>query len=116
MRIETDPMKVIRGDAEQRINEYYNGLAQRNLQRDHEHARKRALAAEPSAQEFVEIAKIEGVTPKALAKKILSSPDEAIVRGNERRKLIVAVRKASSPAEIEVLLRDGNIPQPTTPQ
>jgi hypothetical protein len=107
MKISINPLDQFIKRAERRINFQKVVSAQ-----DLAHDRKRQLAeavlagAEPTA-EFQHAAEIEGVTVETLASVIVSKPDVMMAVENARRQLIIQVRSAKSPAEIEQIL-DAN--------
>jgi hypothetical protein len=75
------------------------------------HAAKKALAqASVESAEFVAAAEIEGVSPQELRDVILSKPDDIVAKDNKRRRLIVAIRKAKTTAEIDAILTDAGLP------
>lgn len=108
MKISINPMAQLVKRAERRINFHKTVTAQ-----DLAHDRKRQLAqavadgATPTA-EFANAAALEGVSPAALAATILAKPDVMMARENERRALILKVRGAASPAELDAVM--ANIP------
>ncbi len=75
------------------------------------HAAKKTLAQyERVSAEFTEAAEIEGVSAVELRRLILSKPDDILVKDNKRRRLIVAIRNATSVAEIDQILTSAGLP------
>ncbi|MCK1543437.1 hypothetical protein IVB12_16085 [Bradyrhizobium sp. 179] len=109
MRISINPLEQLVKRAERRINFQKVVSAQ-----DLAHDRKRQLAqavlagAAPSP-EFQQAAVIEGVSVETLAKTIVSKPDVMMEAENARRELIVRVRSAKTPEEIEQVLDEEGI-------
>lgn len=109
MIINLDPMAAVRSDAEDKIAQRFMPAPT-----DMAHARKRAMAESVSSggavpDEFAAAAALEGSEPAALAALILSKPDAIVTRDNDRRRLVLAVRAAKSPAEVDALLTAHNI-------
>lgn len=118
MKITLDPMPMLRAKAEEAVNAHFNRIAAERLQRDHEHARKRAiaemvLAGGEAPATFVEEAALMGLPADELARTILAKPDEVMERGLKRRRIILAIRAARTPAALERIFDDHAIPRPT---
>ena len=109
MRLTVNPMIEVRRRAERRIDFWYTVTAQ-----DLAHDRKRQLAeavaagGAPSAA-FVEAAELEGLHADDFAALILEKPDVLMVRENARRALIVAVRQATTPAQVQAILDTAHV-------
>lgn len=111
MIIETDPMSALKQDAEQKINVHFNAIGAATAQQDAEHLEKRRQAqgvvqGSPPSADFAAAAAAEGASALDLAKTVLAKPNEVLVRGLERRKKILAVRVAKTPAELSAILAD----------
>jgi hypothetical protein len=111
MKISIDPMPQLRAQAESDINGWFNQAAMENAQKDAEHQIKQQMArriitnVDPVPAAFAAAAAIEGLTPAALAALIVEKDaDEVMARANERRRLIVAVRRATTPAALEAIV------------
>lgn len=114
MRFETDPMTVLRLDAVNQINDYFNSLAAGNMQQDHEHTLKRTAAQQvdsglPASPEFTAAAAIEGLTPQTLATVILAKPDDVMVRANNRRTVILQAKRAATPDELQTIITAAGV-------
>lgn len=97
--------------AENAVNEYFNNEAFRSIQKDQEHKAKREIAIavlnDPSfvpPQPFLEEAAASGLTDFDLAKQISEKPDNVMARGALRRADIIAIRRATTPTEIDAVL------------
>jgi hypothetical protein len=109
MKIQINPMPQLILRAERRINFYKVAQLQ-----DFAHDRKRqlaqaVLAGEAPTDEFVRAAEIEGIDVETLAGVIVSKPDVMMEAENARRELIVRVRAATTPAELEQILTEANV-------
>jgi hypothetical protein len=109
MKIQINPMPQLILRAERRINFYKVARLQ-----DFAHDRKRqlaqaVLAGEAPTDEFVRAAEIEGIDVETLAGVIVSKPDVMMEAENARRELIVRVRAATTPAELEQILAEANV-------
>lgn len=109
MKISINPLEQLVKRAERRINFQKVVSAQ-----DLAHDRKRQLAQEvlagaTASPEFQQAAAIEGVSVETLANTIASKPDVMMEAENRRRALIVRVRSAKSPEEIEQILNEEGI-------
>jgi hypothetical protein len=110
MKITFDPMAALRQAAEDKIEGIFNVEATLNIHRDQEHAAKRQAAkaqlyGEKSDHLEAE-AKLTGTTVDDLARVILSKPDNVLARGLRRRRALVGVRSAKTPAEIDTVLKE----------
>jgi hypothetical protein len=106
-----DGMKAHRESAEAIVN---GALYPTTL--DLVHAAKRASAqAAVESAEFAAAAEIEGLSPQALRDVILSKPDDIIAKDNKRRRLIVAIRKAKTTAEVDEILSSAGFPTKRPP-
>lgn len=99
-----------RRKAEEQINQYFAIEYAQNAHVYAAHERKRRIAESVLAgngcpQEFVEEARLSGVSPQDLARTIVSKPDEFLERELKRRKLILAARKCRDQADIDELLQ-----------
>src|SRR4051812_24491916 len=106
MKLKLNPMDQVVKRAERRINLHRVASTQ-----DLAHDRKRQIAQAVLAgieppPEFQQAAEIEGVSVEALANIIVSKPDVLMMAENGRRTMIVAVRKAKSPQEVDAILAD----------
>lgn len=108
-----DAMPGLRERAEARINAHFDALAAGALHRDQEHARKRGVAERwpdvPVPEWFEEAAAVEGMTVAELVQMILQKPDDLAVRGNDRRRAVVAVRAAATPAAVAEAVKAAGI-------
>lgn len=119
-RISLDPMPALRAAAEAKVNLYFNMIAAGSAQQDQEHAAKRAVAESVELPEdgsdpkvpawFAEAAAIENRTVREFVLILRSKPNEAAARGNERRRVINAVRTAKTPAELDELTKPYFVP------
>lgn len=118
MKISLDPMPALRASAEERVNAHFNRMAAESTQQDQEHQIKRYVAkavmergpdAAPAA--FEAEATLMGMNVTALASIILGKPDTVLERGLQRRQVVLAVRRAVSPAEIEEILTRLGLPK-----
>lgn len=103
MRISLDPMTILRTNAETRIEGHFAGLA--NGHKDVAHRMKREAAERiieggkvPSW--FADEAALSGYSVETLAHVIIAKPDELVERELLRRRALLAVRAAVTPAEI----------------
>lgn len=109
MKISINPLEQFVKRAERRINAQKVVSAQ-----DLAHDRKRQLAqavlagAAPT-YEFTRAAQLEGQTPMELALTIVGKRDVMMDRENERRALILRVRAAKTPEEIQRILDEEGI-------
>lgn len=121
MRLSLDPMPALRERAEGAVNLHYDLIASRQAQRDAEHAAKReaarhVLRGEDAPAWFATAAEIEGMTAFDLAQAIDAKPDDVAERGLARRRVIMAVRQASTAAAIDSMLADAGIENQSTHQ
>jgi hypothetical protein len=110
MKITVDPMVALRKTAEDKIEGIINAEASLNLYRDQEHAAKRlaakAVISGDASHHLQAEAEMTGTTVEELARVILSKPDNVLERGLRRRKALMAVRHAKTPAEIDAVLKE----------
>lgn len=105
MRLELDPMPPLRAAAEERVNAHFNRLVVDNIHRDFIHQNKRAIVRDPSRwTELATEAELSGLTVDRLVEIIASKPDEVAERELQRRGLILSIRRATTPDEIDRLL------------
>jgi hypothetical protein len=72
---------------------------------------QQVAAGQPVPAEFAEAAAIEGVNAQELAATILAKPDDVMQRANTRRKAVLAVRAAKTPAELDSVLEQNGVPK-----
>ena len=112
MKLNINPMEQLIKRAERRIN-LHCAVSNQDLAHD----RKRTLAYEHMKSSkkdvhegFAQAAKLEGCSVKELAEKIISKPDVLMEKENARRKLILKVRAAQTPQELETIMTENKIP------
>lgn len=114
MKLSVD-FNVLREHAVAAVNAHFNKLASYNLQQDHEHAAKRAAALSikmgAASDWFSQAATIEGQDVVAFADAILQKPDEAALRGLERRKIIISIKTAKSMDEVNGIFQANGLPK-----
>ena len=107
-RILPNDMEAKRALAVAAVNGHFNALALADVHRDAVHAKKRAaamslLSGGEAYAEFHAEAEMLGVTSLALAEEIAVKPDAPAVRELERRRILIAIASASSPAEFPAI-------------
>lgn len=112
MKLSINPLPALVARAEFYVNTSWAPRPQ-----DLAHDRKRRLAEQATAggkvsPEFAAAAELEGMTTFELAALILSKPDALMERENRRRAIIVALRAATSRAEIDQILQANNVQMP----
>jgi hypothetical protein len=109
MKISINPLAQLVLRAERRIN-FQKVVSAQDLAHDRKRQLAEAvLAGATASPEFQQAAAIEGVSVETLAQTIVSKPDVMMAAENRRRALIVQVRAAKTPVEIEQLLEDNKI-------
>lgn len=107
MKISINPLPDAKANAVLRINAHFANLI--DPHRDKAHSRKKELATaviagDGTTDEFCDEAKLRGLTVIEFAKLILSKSDGFDGRELQRQQMLIAVEKAKSPAEINVIL------------
>lgn len=104
MKIKLNPMEQLVKRAERRIN-FHKAVSAQDLAHDRKRQLAKAVMAGSSPTlEFEQAARIEGKTPQELAALIMSKPDVMMQRENSRRELVMKVRAAKTPEELQNIL------------
>jgi len=104
MRVSIDPVPALRAAAEERANFHHAANGQTIAHDCKRRAAEQFMAGGDASKEFQDAAAIEGLTVVQFASLILSKPDEIMQNENKRRKMIVAIRKATTPQELQEAL------------
>jgi hypothetical protein len=115
MKISVDPMPKLRAEAERRINTFYSSIDPLAL--EHHVKRTTALAVlrgEPVPEWFSRAAAIERMSVNSLAQLIVEKEDAIATRANARRAAINFVRRATTPDQLNEIVRSivGDDPPP----
>jgi hypothetical protein len=109
MKIMVDPMAALRRAAEDKVENFFNVEATLNVHRDQEYAAKReaakAVLAGGVSEHLQAEADLRGTSAETLAKVIVSKPNNVLERGLRRRKALMAVQNAKTPAEVDAVLK-----------
>jgi hypothetical protein len=110
MKIDTDPMPLLRIAARDRVDLWFNDVAGRALHRDAAHVAKRAAAQRIVAGETLtaldEEAALRGLSSADLARLILSKPDEIMDREVGRQRVFAAIAQAATPAALDDIVKN----------
>jgi hypothetical protein len=110
MKIDTDPMPVLRIAARDKVDIWFNDVAQRHLHRNAAHVAKRAAAERLLAGETMtaldEEAALRGLSSADLARLILSKPDEILAREACRQRVFAAIAQAATPAALDDIVKN----------
>lgn len=101
-----DPLPAKKKQVEELVNKHFPWSFG---YRDMAHMHKRNLALEvmrgkQPTEDFVQAAQVENMTPEDLAALIVTKPDLAMQKENERRKRIIRTRNAKSLDELRSIL------------
>jgi hypothetical protein len=107
MKLNLDPMPALRAVAVAKINATFNTQAQPHIDAAHDAKRKVAAAGAPYPDWFMAEATLRGITPEALAALVASKPDTAGARELARQQALAAIAAATSPAELDSIVK-GN--------
>jgi hypothetical protein len=110
MKIDTDPMPLLRIAARDKVDMAFNADAQRHLHRNAAHVAKRAAAQRLLAGEPVtaldEEAALRGLSSADLARLILTKPDEIMEREVCRQRVFAAIAQAATPAALDDIVKN----------
>jgi hypothetical protein len=109
MKISVSLMPQARADAVALVNQQFNEIATRQIQRDAAHSAKRVVAAAvlsgaEAPAEFTAEANLRGVDVSVLAADIAAKPNDAAIRELDRQRKIHAIESVSSAAELKDLI------------
>lgn len=103
-----DPMPALKARAEELVNEfYYATTSAQHLEHTTKKIVAQQLKSDPSVTPawFLEAAEVEGLQPLKFAELIISKPDGFMDNAVARRRTILAVRGAKTPADLDEILK-----------
>lgn len=108
MKLTLDPMPALRAVAITKINAIFNTLAAPHIDAAHAEKRKAAAVGAPFPDWFIAEATLRRITPDALAALIASKPDNVGARELSRQQALAAIAAATTPAELDAIVKDAN--------